>query len=128
METGTMSESAINNDNEKLLKEYWACIEQQQNYSEIQRFFAPDALLVDPLYGPLEGALNIGEFLQRVTIDMQDQNLTFSLVEYAAQGDVGWSRWSLHLPDGSHKDGVSIYRFLDGLIVVQRDFIGTNEL
>jgi steroid delta-isomerase len=128
METGTMSESTINNENEKLLKEYWACIEQQQNYSEIQRFFAQDALLVDPIYGSFEGALSIGEFLQRVTIDMQDQNVTFTLVEYAAQGDVGWSRWSFHLPDGSQKDGVSIYRFLDSLIVLQRDYIGTHEL
>ena len=119
---------STNNDNEQLLKEYWACIEQQQNYSDILRFFAPNALLVDPIYGPFEGAQNIGEFLQRVTADMGDQNVTFTLVEYAAQGDVGWSRWSFHLPDGSQKDGVSIYRFLDNLIVVQRDFLGTNEL
>ena len=84
--------------------------------------------MVDPVYGPFKGYDAIKEFLQRVTADMRELSISFTVDEVAGEGAVGWSRWSFHLPDGTSKQGVSVYRFRGDMILYQHDYIGTNEL
>ena len=118
----------MNQDRMRLLDDYWAAIEKDQNYTSVLKFYLPESLLVDPIYGPFRGLDEIGGFLEKVTEDMKGMNVAFSVVEKAAGDDVGWSRWTVHLPDGSEKDGVSVYRFQGDKILIQRDYIGTSEL
>lgn len=121
-------QSQMNPDRMRLLDDYWAAIEKDQDYTSVLRHYLPESLLVDPIYGPFRGVEEIGGFLEKVTEDMRDMNVTFSVVEKVADENAGWSRWTIHLPDGSEKDGVSVYRFQGDKILVQRDFISTNEL
>ena len=118
----------MNQDRMRLLDDYWAAIEKDQNYTSVLKFYLPESLLVDPIYGPFRGVDEIGGFLEKVTEDMKGMNVAFSIVEKAAGDDVGWSRWTVRLPDGSEKDGVSVYRFQGDKILIQRDYIGTSEL
>ena len=111
-----------------LLEKYWATIEKEQNYSALAGFYSQESVLVDPVYGPFEGSENIKAFLDKVTADMADLNVTFTVAETAGEGDVGWSRWVIHMPDGSEKEGVSVYRFKGDKILYQHDYIGTDEL
>ena len=78
-------------DRKQLLDEYWAIIAREQNYSALADFYLPESVLVDPVYGPFEGYAAIKDFLDRVTADMRDLNVTFSVAETAGEGDVGWS-------------------------------------
>ncbi len=121
-------ELQMTQNRKQLLDAYWATIAQDQNYSALGSYYSMESVLVDPVYGPFEGGENIKAFLEKVTADMARLNITFSVSETAAEGDIGWSRWVIHLPDGSEKQGVSVYRFKGDKILYQHDYIGTNEL
>jgi len=112
----------------QLLDQYWRTIEKDQDYAALAGFYADDAVLIDPVYGPFKGIDRIAEFLLNVTDAMRQLHVTFSVVETAAICDVGWSRWLVHLQDGTCKDGVSVYRFRGNKIHYQHDFIGSKEL
>jgi hypothetical protein len=118
----------MNADHMRLLDEYWTAIERDQDYSSTLKFYLPESQLVDPIYGPFCGLDEIGGFLNKVTEDMKDLDVTFSVVEKAADDNVGWSRWTFRLPNGVEKNGVSVYHFKDNKILVQRDYIGTSDL
>ncbi len=118
----------MNTDREQLISSYWTIIEKEQNYSALSDFYLPESVLIDPVYGPFEGYDAIKAFLKQVTADMRELDILFTVAEVAGEGDIGWSRWSFRLPDGSEKQGVSVYRFKDDKILYQHDFIGTNEL
>ena len=118
----------MSTEREKYIKSYWAIIEKDQNYSALSEFYLPESVLIDPVYGPFEGYDAIEAFLEKVTADMSDLNISFTLAEVAGEGDIGWSRWCFHLPDGSSKEGVSVYRFKGDKILYQHDYIGTSEL
>jgi ketosteroid isomerase-like protein len=111
-----------------MIRRYWDIIQRDQVYSETLEFYLPDSVLVDPVYGPFEGYEAIKGFLEQVTADMRELNITFTVDDVAGEGDVGWSRWSFHLPDGTVKKGVSIYRFKGDGIFRQYDYIGTDQL
>jgi ketosteroid isomerase-like protein len=112
----------------QFIKTYWELIEKDQNYSALSEFYLPESVLIDPVYGPFKGYDAIKAFLQQVTADMRDLDIKFTVAEVAGEGDIGWSRWSFSLPDGSEKQGVSVYRFKGDKILYQHDYIGTNEL
>ncbi len=118
----------MNTNRTQLINTYWATIEKDQDYSALSNFYLPESVLIDPVYGPFEGRGAIQAFLARVTADMRELNISFTLAEVAGEGDVGWSRWLVHLPDGSQKEGVSVYRFKDDKILYQHDYIGTSQL
>ena len=118
----------MSQDRDKFIKSYWDIIEQDQNYTALSDYYLPESILVDPVYGPFNGHDAIKAFLERVTADMREMDITFTVAEVAGDGDIGWSRWSFRLPDGSSKDGVSVYRFKGDKILYQHDYIGTNEL
>ena len=113
---------------EQFINEYWAIIEREQKYSDLSDWYLPESVLVDPVYGAFEGHDAIKAFLEQVTADMSELDITFTVAEVAGEGDVGWSRWSFQLPDGSKKEGVSVYRFKGDKILYQHDLIGTSEL
>ncbi|MCH8058652.1 MAG: nuclear transport factor 2 family protein [Proteobacteria bacterium] len=115
-------------DREQLLRSYWAIIEQEQNYSALSDFYLPESVLIDPLYGEFKGHAAIKAFLEKVTADMHELDISFTVAEVAGEGDIGWSRWCFQLPDGNKKEGVSVYRFKGDKILYQHDYIGTNEL
>jgi len=115
-------------DREQLLRSYWAIIEKEQNYSALSEYYLPESVLIDPVYGSFKGYDAIKAFLKQVTTDMHKLDISFTVAEVAGEGDIGWSRWSFRLPDGSEKQGVSVYRFKGDKILYQHDFIGTNEL
>ncbi len=115
-------------DYTKLLEAYWQTIEEDQNYRNLADFYSDESQLIDPVYGPFRGYDKIKAFLHKVTEDMAAAQVSFSVAETAAAGDIGWARWMIHFPDGSEKEGVSVYRFKDGKILYQRDYIGSNEL
>jgi ketosteroid isomerase-like protein len=115
-------------EREQLIRTYWAIIEKEQNYSALSDFYLPESVLIDPLYGPFKGHDAIKAFLQKVTADMHELDISFTLEEVAGEGDIGWSCWCCQLPDGSKKEGVSVYRFKGDKILYQHDYIGTNEL
>ena len=118
----------MNTNRIQFIKTYWELIENDQNYSALSEFYLPESVLIDPVYGPFKGYDAIKAFLQQVTADMRDLDIKFTVAEVAGEGDVGWSRWSFCLPDGSEKQGVSVYRFKGDKILYQHDCIGTNEL
>lgn len=118
----------MDNNREALIRNYWSLIEKDQNYNAVVDFYLPESTLVDPIYGPYHGYAAIKDFLAEVTADMSEQDVSFTVIEVAGEGDVGWSRWSIRLPDGSQKDGVSVYRFKGNKILTQNDYIGTNQL
>ncbi len=118
----------MSKDREQFISEYWAIIEQDQNYSALSDYYLPESVLIDPVYGPFKGYDAIKSFLDKVTADMREMDITFTVAEVAGEGDIGWSRWFFQLPDGDKKEGVSIYRFKGDKILYQHDFIGTNEL
>ena len=118
----------MSKDREKFIKEYWTIIEEDQNYSALSHYYLPESVLIDPVYGPYEGHAAIKAFLEQVTADMLELDITFTVAEVAGEGDIGWSRWSFQLPDGSKKEGVSVYRFKGDKILYQHDYIGTSEL
>lgn len=118
----------MSTDREKFISAYWAIIEKEQNYSALADLYLPESVLIDPVYGPFEGYDAIKAFLDQVTADMREQNVSFTVTEVAGEGDTGWSRWAITLPDGSEKEGVSVYRFRGDKILYQHDYIGTHEL
>ena len=118
----------MSKDREQFIKEYWTIIEEDQNYSALSHYYLPESVLIDPVYGPYEGHAAIKAFLEQVTADMGELDITFTVAEVAGEGDIGWSRWSFQLPDGSKKEGVSVYRFKGDKILYQHDYIGTSEL
>jgi len=113
---------------ESFISKYWEIIEKDQDYSALSVFYLPESTLVDPIYGPFRGRNAIEAFLRKVTEDMRGLNVRFTVAEVAGEGDVGWSRWVIHLPDGNEKEGVSVYRFRGNKILYQQDYIGTNTL
>jgi len=113
---------------EPFIRKYWEIIEKDQDYSALSDFYLPESTLIDPIYGTFHGRDAIGAFLEKVTEDMRGLKVRFTVAEAAGEGDVGWSRWVIHLPDGNQKDGVSIYRFKGDKILYQHDTIGTNTL
>ena len=113
---------------EQLIRSYWSVIQKDQNYNAVADFYLPESTLVDPIYGPFHGDAAIKGFLAEVTADMSKLDVSFSVIEVAGEGDVGWSRWLINMPDGSQKDGVSVYRFKGDKILTQNDYIGTNQL
>ncbi len=118
----------MSQNREQLIRRYWSVIEKDQNYNAVVDFYLPESTLVDPIYGPFHGYAAIKDFLAEVTVGMSELDVSFSVVEVAGEGDVGWSRWCISLPDGSQKDGVSVYRFKGDKILTQNDYIGTNQL
>jgi len=104
----------MSQDREQLISSYWDIIEQDQNYSALHDFYLPESILIDPVYSPFKGYDAIKEFVGRVTADMRNLDISFTVAEVAGEGDIGWSRWCFHLPDGSKRDGVSVYRFKGG--------------
>jgi len=115
-------------DRKQFLRTYWAVIEKEQNYTALSDYYLPESVLIDPIYGPFRGREAIRAFLEKVTEDMRELKVSFTVAEVAGEGDVGWSRWSIHMPDGSQKEGVSVYRFRKDKILYQHDFIGTHQL
>jgi len=115
-------------DREQLLRSYWAIIEKEQNYSALSEYYLPESVLIDPVYGSFKGYDAIKAFLKQVTTDMHKLDISFTVAEVAGEGDIGWSRWCIQLPDGNKKEGVSVYRFKDDKILYQHDYIGANEL
>jgi ketosteroid isomerase-like protein len=118
----------VSTEREHYINSYWALIEKEQKYSALSEFYLPESVLIDPVYGPFKGYDAIKAFLEQVTADMSELDIRFTVAEVAGEGDVGWSRWCFHLPDGSKKEGVSVYRFKGDKILYQHDYIGTNEL
>jgi ketosteroid isomerase-like protein len=118
----------MSTNREQFISDYWAIIEQDQKYSDLSDLYLPESVLIDPIYGPFEGHDAIKAFLEQVTADMSELDITFTVAEVAGEGDIGWSRWSFQLTDGSRKEGVSVYRFKGDKILYQHDYIGTNEL
>lgn len=118
----------MSTDREQFISEYWAIIEEDQNYSALSHYYLTESVLVDPIYGPFKGYNAIKAFLEKVTADMRELDISFTVAEVAGEGDAGWSRWQFHLPDGSSKEGVSVYRFKGDKILYQHDYIGTHEL
>lgn len=118
----------VSTDRNQFIKTYWEVIEKNQNYAALSDWYLPDSVLIDPIYGPFKGHDAIKAFLEQVTADMSELDITFTLAEVAGEGDVGWSRWNFRLPDGTTKEGVSIYRFKGEKILYQHDYIGTNVL
>lgn len=118
----------MSTNREKFIRTYWEIIEKEQNYSALSEFYLAESVLIDPIYGPYEGYTAIKAFLEQVTADMREMNITFTVAEVAGEGDIGWSRWSFRLPDGTEKQGVSVYRFKGDKILYQHDYIGTNIL
>ena len=124
----TRKVNQVSIEREQLIRSYWAIIEKEQNYSALSDFYLPESVLIDPVYGPFKGYDAIKAFLQKVTADMHELDISFTVAEVAGEGDIGWSRWCFQLPDGSKKEGVSVYRFKGDKILYQHDYIGTNVL
>lgn len=118
----------MSTEREQYIKTYWKLIEKDQNYSALSDYYLPESVLIDPVYGPFKGHDAIKAFLENVTADMRELNIVFSVTEVAGENEIGWSRWNFRLPDGSKKEGVSVYRFKGDKILYQHDYIGTNEL
>ena len=118
----------MSKDREEFIRAYWAIIEKDQNYAALAEFYLPESVLIDPVYGPFEGYDAIKAFLEKVTADMSELDISFTVTEVAGEGDIGWSRWLFKLPDGVEKEGVSLYRFKGDKILYQHDYIGTHEL
>ena len=115
-------------DTKAIIDEYWAALAREQNYSAALDYYLPHSVLIDPIYGRFDGFEAIKGFLEQVTAEMAGLNVTFEVQETAGTGDVGWSQWIINLPNGETKDGVSVYRFEDGRIAYQRDYIGGDSL
>ena len=115
-------------DPKHIIDEYWAALAREQNYSAALDYYLPHSVLIDPIYGRFDGFDAIKGFLEMVTAEMANLNVTFEVRETAGAGNVGWSQWIINLPDGETKDGVSVYRFEDDRIAYQRDYVGGNEL
>ena len=118
----------MSQNREQLIRSYWSAIEKDQNYNAVLDFYLPESTLVDPIYGPFSGYAAIKDFLEEVTADTSELDVSFTVVEVAGEGSVGWSRWQIALLDGSQKDGVSVYRFKVDKMLTQNDYIGTNQL
>lgn len=118
----------MSEDRNAFIKSYWERIEEAQDYAALADLYLPESVLIDPVYGPFEGGDAIRGFLEQVTRDMSEMKVTFTVDEVAGEGDVGWSRWTCHLPDGTMRDGVSVYRFRGDRILYQHDYLGAHEL
>jgi len=101
-----------------VIERFWS-IQDAGDYTAVADLFAPDAELVDPIYGTFHGA-EIPSFLERMNEVMHARGVRFEALEIAGGDTVAWSRWVAHTPDG-HRYGIGLYRVADGLITFYRD-------
>jgi ketosteroid isomerase-like protein len=107
-------------DAAEVLTRFWD-IQDAGDYQRLAELFAPDAELVDPMFGTFRGA-EIPAFFERMNHEIAQMGVRFRLVELAGSGDVAWVRWEAISSTGT-RSGVGLYRTRDGLITFYQDVI-----
>ena len=120
------SENQRENDAYETLKYFWA-IQDHGDYSKLSELFAPDAVLVDPVYGTFTGGVDIAGFMTKMNTEMANAGASFRLAELAGATDsegngTAWAQWIAATNKGERL-GVGVYRTKGGKITYYRDYM-----
>ena len=104
-----------------VVSRYWS-FQADRDYPAMAATFARDAVLIDPILGPIEGRDAISDYIDKVRIELDRIEAVFCLSEVAGSGDVAWAQWTVTTSRGERK-GCGIYRVHNGEITYYRDYL-----
>lgn len=103
------------------LKEYWD-LQSSGDYSQMLALFAHDAVVIDPIHGPVVGHEAISELMTKVVREVKRIGASFTLEELSGDDEVAWAQWTA-ITDKGERRGVGVYKVRDGLITYYRDYM-----
>jgi len=107
-------------DAAEVLRRFWQ-VQDEGDYAVLADLFAPDAELVDPMFGTFRGP-EIPAFFERMNAEIAALGVRFRLVELAGSGEVAWARWEA-VGSGAPRSGVGLYRTSGGRITFYQDVL-----
>lgn len=107
------------------LQRFWS-VQDDGDYAKLAALFAPDAVLVDPVFGTFTGGDAIAAFMHQMNVEMAKVGASFRLVELAGDDETAWAQWEATTNAGT-RQGVGVYRVRDGLITYYRDYMNALD-
>ena len=83
----------------EVIETFWE-IQDQGDYTQVVDLFADDAVLTDPFFGTFNGKSAIGEFMNKMNVEMRARKTQFIVREIDGGGDVAWAQWTAQTPGG----------------------------
>ena len=102
----------------EVVERFWG-IQNEGDCTEVNNLFAENAILVDPLFGTLEGKHKIAEFMKKMNEETISSETSFRTTEIAGDNEVTWAQW-IAIPPAGELEGCGLHRVKDRLNLLQR--------
>jgi steroid Delta-isomerase len=112
-------------DAENTIRRFWD-MQDEGDYTKLVDLFHEDALIEDPIYGPMEGREAILAFMTKMVAVMAERGIHFEAIEIVGDDHAAWARWAMVAPEG-RREGVGIYKVRDGRLTYYRDYMDPAE-